>query len=536
MRVPTPSGMSAREWADLLPADRLNAMFSAYVEDARLMQALHDLLDYCMSRGATASEFIRLARDWMERNDFVHKGQRIDINHPELTTEETQRYQRDVRNIDSSARLRLIYDTNVRQCYGQASWSRQAMPPLIQAFPAYRFTRFPGAKVKRLRHEVGEGDVRLKQDYEYWARYQNSRDIGGFEVPWAPFGYNSYMQQQPVSRAECEELGLLKPGDVVRPERGKAFGLNLEEDYKRGKGTASTRQMSQPVKETLLDRLKNGGITVTVDGERINVDFDKTKKYLKYLPTPRPPAKPRFTPAKTREEAIAFTRTMAKDVSFSPGITLDQLNEFNRIIFGLKQKYPVSTIEKLGSYFGRKNSVGARADHRVIELNHDHDTGGVHGLKDWTDHETRYRGMLQEVNEEIARRKANRQDYYSLLDRVEELEKLLKYKHHNVGDSPIGISMQDLITHEYGHTLMYNATLNKSISDGVNIYSDNPMFKLIKATLTTARRKRDIFNISQYANKDEFEFFAESFAAHERGEKLPQYIVDMIDKIIKHTH
>ena len=283
MRVPTPSGMSAREWANLLPADRLNAMFSAYVEDARLMQALHDLLDYCMQRGATASEFIRLARDWMERNDFVFKGKRINIDHPELTQEETQRYQRDVRNIDSSARLRLIYETNVRQCYGLASWSRQAMPPLIQAFPAYRFVRFPGAKIKRLRHEVGEGDVRLKTDYEYWARYQNSKDIGGFEVPWAPFGYNSYMQLQPVSREECERIGLLKPGDVVRPERGTAFGLNLEEDYKRGKGTASTRGMSQPVKESLLDRLKAGKIAVTVDGERIKIDESLVDKALKYL-------------------------------------------------------------------------------------------------------------------------------------------------------------------------------------------------------------------------------------------------------------
>lgn len=269
MRVPTPSGMSAREWANLLPADRLNAMFSAYVEDARLMQALHDLLDYCMRRGATASEFIRLARDWMERNDFVFKGKRIDIDHPELTQEETQRYQRDVRNIDSSARLRLIYDTNVRQCYGLASWSRQAMPPLIQAFPAYRFVRFPGARVKRLRHEVGEGDVRLKTDYEYWARYQNSKDIGGFEVPWAPFGYNSYMQLQPVSRKECEQLGLLKPGEVVMPERGTAFGLNLEEDYKRGKGQASTRKMSPEVRQVLLDKLRNANISVIVDGERI---------------------------------------------------------------------------------------------------------------------------------------------------------------------------------------------------------------------------------------------------------------------------
>ncbi len=50
--------------------------------------------------------------------------------------------------------------------------------------------------------------MRLKTDTAYWADYQNAEEIGGFGVPWPPFGFNSGMSMEDVSREEAAKLGL----------------------------------------------------------------------------------------------------------------------------------------------------------------------------------------------------------------------------------------------------------------------------------------------------------------------------------------
>ena len=57
--------------------------------------------------------------------------------------------------------------------------------------------------------------------------------------------------------------------------------------------------------------------------------------------------------------------------------------------------------------------------------------------------------------------------------------------------------------------------------------------KLLRETLNKARSNGDIYKISKYANKNEQEFFAECFLMYNIGEKQPDYIKDMIEKIIK---
>ena len=69
--------------------------------------------------------------------------------------------------------------------------------------------------------------MRLKTDYQFWAQEMNAKSLGGFEVPWPPYGFNSYMEQEDVSRAEAERLGLLKKGD--RSKLGPAFDKGGQE-------------------------------------------------------------------------------------------------------------------------------------------------------------------------------------------------------------------------------------------------------------------------------------------------------------------
>lgn len=91
--------------------------------------------------------------------------------------------QKDVTDVRSVARLRLIFDTNVRQAYGYWEWKQGMEPAVQEAFPTARLVRVRGVKVARPRHQANLGEVNLKADPP-WAEFHNARDIGGF-AGWA---------------------------------------------------------------------------------------------------------------------------------------------------------------------------------------------------------------------------------------------------------------------------------------------------------------------------------------------------------------
>lgn len=100
-------------------------------------------------------------------------------------------------------------------------------------------------KEPRPRHQENLGEVLLKTDPR-WAEFHNARDIGGFGVPWGPYGFGSGVTQEDVSRREAEDLGL----DVasVGPKPAKITD-----------GTkASTKKMDPDIKAKLLEELRGG--------------------------------------------------------------------------------------------------------------------------------------------------------------------------------------------------------------------------------------------------------------------------------------
>ncbi|WP_146019636.1 hypothetical protein [Akkermansia sp.] len=187
----------------------------------------------------SAADFSNQALQWLQTEGLVS---------PDA---EGPKYHNDIKNIGALARLKLIFKTNVRQNIGAAQWEASMKPANLKAWPAFRFIRIPGAKTKRLVHVINEDAVRLKTDFTFWADEMNAASLGGFEVPWPPFGFNSYMDQEPVSRAECERLGLLKPGEPLKRPRGaERFGIDLIERYGYGK-KASTAKLPEALKTKL---------------------------------------------------------------------------------------------------------------------------------------------------------------------------------------------------------------------------------------------------------------------------------------------
>ena len=72
----------------------------------------------------------------------------------------------------------------------------------------------------------------------------NNEEIGGFSVPWGPWGFNSGMGIEDVDREEAIKLGL--PVDGIEPTKGE-LNDNL---------TYSTKTMDDDVKAKLRKELE----------------------------------------------------------------------------------------------------------------------------------------------------------------------------------------------------------------------------------------------------------------------------------------
>lgn len=249
---PAPSGMDSKEWAALSVVAHEDKFFSSKQENKRLLGRFYMLIKDFLSgeqevlpngqsviKVGGAADFVHQSMQWLQAEGLV------------LPDAEGSIYHNDVKNIGAAARLKLIFKTNVRQSIGSAQWEVSMKPANLKAWPAFRFIRFPGAKTKRLVHVINENAVRLKTDFTFWADEMNAVGLGGFEVPWPPFGFNSYMDQEPVSRAECERLGLLHPGEPLKRPRGaERFGIDLIDRYGYGK-KASTAKLPDEIKGRL---------------------------------------------------------------------------------------------------------------------------------------------------------------------------------------------------------------------------------------------------------------------------------------------
>jgi hypothetical protein len=246
-----PASWDSAHWALMEPEARIRAFFSAKVESARFLDRAQGLLfDYMAKvrdevttpdgkkttalRVAGREHFVKLMRDFM-----LAEGMAKPEEFPAMN-------QDDVQTLGSLSRLRLIFDTNVRQSYGYGQWKQGMTPAALRAFPAARLIRKRGVAEARPRHAANIGQVRAKTDFYWWASFQNSPEIGGFGVPWGPYGFNSGVTQEDVSKQEAAALGVAIP-----PPPAELPGLN-------DGLSASTRKMSPALKAKLLAELRGG--------------------------------------------------------------------------------------------------------------------------------------------------------------------------------------------------------------------------------------------------------------------------------------
>lgn len=257
-----PSSMTTAEWADIEPAVRNSAFFSATVEDERLLAALQKLVETGLSEGWSTAVFIDNALQMLEN---------ISLD-PEARTAET--FREDFETLYDSQRLRLIFQTQAELAHGYKQFQEAFSPMSLQVYPGWKFVRQPGAKeeYKRFDHVRTENFIRLKTDLKFWLR-RNRREIGGFENPYTPWGFNSKMRTQPVNRKTCEELGLLKKGQkVVIPAEYSQWGISTAV---QGMGKAGAADLSSEQKNNVKKRCQDEGIKVEEKDNTLQIIPDK---------------------------------------------------------------------------------------------------------------------------------------------------------------------------------------------------------------------------------------------------------------------
>jgi hypothetical protein len=238
------SRMKSSEWADVPAALRERAFFSSQIESLRVLQR---------ARSGIA-DFLQSSRETLPNGQTALKSgsraQFVDSMKTFLAKEGIDRTTGGLTDITSDPRLGLIFDTQVRQANDYGYWREGQDADVLDAFPAQRFIRVQDVKDPRDAHTQYEDQVYLKND-PIWTRINED-----FGVPWGPWGWGCGHDVEDVSREEAEELGLLSPGQEVKPAE-KDFNENL---------SASTRGLDPD----LLDKLKTDlGDQLVIEGDEM---------------------------------------------------------------------------------------------------------------------------------------------------------------------------------------------------------------------------------------------------------------------------
>lgn len=209
-----PSALSSAEWREVEVAIRERAFLSSRVESARLLQAMKDYLGDFMAgarmengglKAQGRAEFVADMRALAIREGLGRVDEKTGKIDPVIR-------ENDLRDIRSSRRLQLIFDTQTESAHEYGFWKQGQDPDILWVYPAQRFIRIRPVMIPRFYHQAEEGTIRRKDDLEFWL--DMNRD---FNVPWGPWGFASGMGVEDVDREEAVAAGVLRADEVVRP-------------------------------------------------------------------------------------------------------------------------------------------------------------------------------------------------------------------------------------------------------------------------------------------------------------------------------
>jgi hypothetical protein len=259
-----PTSLGSRELALRLDGEvKRAAMFSARVEQARVLQRLRDVVAEVVRGVTPQSEALRAAGEapvLLSVPDAKLKIQReLDAIGYQAAEDEAGT----IKDLRSDARLSLMVETNEALTHGHGRWVAAQDADLLDAFPAWELVRISPASEPRnwaLRWMMAGGTtyggrmIALKGS-PVWDGLGNPRLFDdALGNPYPPFAFNSGMDVRDVGRQEAESLGLISRGAAAPAPDARALDEGMEVSAGRFDDAMRTALESDP------DLVLDGGV------------------------------------------------------------------------------------------------------------------------------------------------------------------------------------------------------------------------------------------------------------------------------------
>jgi hypothetical protein len=277
---PVARRLSSKQWAAMPTQIRERAYFTANVESMKFLnrskKMIKDYLSGAREMVTTPDGRRVSALKKTGRADFVYEMQKLakqtgmgnvlppgeDMSRDMITR---------TKDIASETRLNLIFDTQTQQAQSYGYYKQGQDPAILDAYPAQRFIRAEQRKVPRPLHKSNRNEVRRKDDMEFWLK-MNDQSIGGFGVPFGPWGFNSGMDVEDVRRDKAIQMGLIAKNEQVLPP-----------DDTFNKGLKASADVEPEFLKKFLDKM---GMDAYTNGEFVEI-IEKISK----APAPAPARK-----------------------------------------------------------------------------------------------------------------------------------------------------------------------------------------------------------------------------------------------------
>lgn len=261
-KSPLGAMLSSEQWNSLPPEIRMRAFFSAWVESERVLAEAQRRI---MQAVTMERDRIEAGGRGMNQTRFIEEMQQI---LRELGYMPDPDKEGGLQDLSSAGRLGLIWQMNLDQAHGYASWKAGMDQDILDAFPAQELVRdfereerrmwpqiwldhngvFYGEKGSNPDYPLSDGRmIALKTDPIWTA-------ISRFGTPWPPFDWGSGMGLRDIGRKEAERLGLLDPEDPMIPQ-STPFTAGLK---------ASIKGLPEKSVSRIVDRF----------GKQVSVDTD----------------------------------------------------------------------------------------------------------------------------------------------------------------------------------------------------------------------------------------------------------------------
>ena len=193
--------MSSAEWANIEPAIREKCFFSARVSNAEVLGKMRELIGKALDdtkrnpnqAHVSKDKFISEMKSYLKSKGYAMGGTALT-------------------DITSRKRLGLIYQMNVDEAREYGRYVRGQDPELLEAFPAWEFTRIEHRRVPRTDWErrfraaggkVINGRMVALKSSDVWT------NLSRFGRPYPPFDFGSGMGVVDIERSDAIKLGLI---------------------------------------------------------------------------------------------------------------------------------------------------------------------------------------------------------------------------------------------------------------------------------------------------------------------------------------